>query len=89
MANIPVKEQPKNAQISRASSGASSRSPPVPERAQSLSKTPSRRETLPLLPPPPEGDTEARLQLVLHELEEAKARTAQMEKTMRFELLYL
>lgn len=59
--------------------------PPVPERSQSMSMTrvPNRRQAPPL-PLHPTGDFEAREEMWSRELEEARTRLAQMEKTMRY-----
>ena len=63
----------------------SMKTPAVPDRthaSMSLPKTPSRRDPPPL-PPQPEGDWETKEEVWGRELEEARARAAQMEKTMR------
>ena len=61
--------------------------PPLPERGHSLDgggPYMSRRREPPPVPPHLDADWEAREQMRIKELEEARARAAQMEKTMRW-----
>ena len=64
--------------------GTGDRPPPPPERTTSSSKTPVRKEAVPVIPPHPDSDWLDREELRVRELEEARARAAQMEKTMRW-----
>ena len=58
--------------------------PPLPDRSQSMSTSRSHnRRQPPPLPLHPTGDFEAREEMWSRELEEARTRLAQMEKTMR------
>ena len=56
--------------------------PPTPERTHSARG--SMRREPPPVPPHPDGDWEAKEEMRIRELEEARARAAQMEKTMRW-----
>lgn len=56
--------------------------PPTPERTHSARG--SMRREPPPVPPHPDGDWEAKEEIRVRELEEARARAAQMEKTMRW-----
>ncbi|KAK2151466.1 hypothetical protein LSH36_362g02009 [Paralvinella palmiformis] len=65
------------------SHGTTGRPPPPPQRTTSSSKTPVRKEPPPV-PPHPDPEWIEREELRLRELEEARARATQMEKTMRW-----